>query len=127
MLKKIDFLVMAVLLMFLCSGCFVLGANKNYHGFESESLSSVKPGQTTAKEILSLFGAPTGVVKLSNGNAYIYHRSVAKGTLVWLLFISFGNYDKQADQIVFFFDNNDLLTNYGASLNAKNAEYGLPF
>jgi outer membrane protein assembly factor BamE (lipoprotein component of BamABCDE complex) len=127
MLKQKFFLVLAFLLMFLCSGCFVLGTNKNYHPFESEALSSVKPGQTTAQEILSLFGAPTEMVKLSNGNAYIYHRSVAKGTVIWLIFISFGNYDKQADQIVFFFDNNDLLTNYGVSLNAKNAEYGLPF
>lgn len=127
MLKQKYFLITAALLMFFLSGCFVLGANKKYHAFESEALGSVIPGQTTAQEILSLFGAPTGMVKLSNGNAYIYHRSVAKGTVIWLLLISFGNYDTQADQIVFFFDNNDLLTNYGVSLNAKNAEYGLPF
>lgn len=127
MVRRNFFLIPAVLLTLLCSGCFVLGTNKNYHGFDAEALSTITPGQTTAQEILSIFGAPTEVVKLSNGNAYVYHRSVAKGTVIWLIFISFGNYDKQADQIVFFFDSSDLLTNYGVSLNAESAEYGLPF
>jgi outer membrane protein assembly factor BamE (lipoprotein component of BamABCDE complex) len=127
MLKQKWLLTAAALWMIFCSGCFVLGTNKKYHTFDSEALKSVKPGQTTAQEILNLFGAPSQIVKLSNGNAYIYHRSVAKGTVIWLFIISFGNYDTQADQIVFFFDNKDLLTNYGVSLNAKNAEYGLPF
>lgn len=113
--------------MCFCSGCFVLGTNKKYQPFESEALDAVKPGQTSAREILSRFGAPSEIVKLSNGNAYIYHRSVAKGTVIWLLIITLGNYDTQADQIVFFFDNTDVLTNYGVSLNARNAEYGLPF
>jgi outer membrane protein assembly factor BamE (lipoprotein component of BamABCDE complex) len=127
MLKQKFSLAAALLLLFFCSGCFVLGTNKKYHTFDSEALNAVKPGQTTAQEVLSRFGAPSDIVKLSNGNAYIYHRSVAKGTVIWLLLITLGNYDTQADQIVFFFDNDDLLTNYGVSLNARNAEYGLPF
>jgi hypothetical protein len=126
-LKQTVFLTPAVLFILVCSGCFVLGTNKNYHAFDSEALGNVQPGQTTAAEILSLFGAPTEMVEMSNGNAYVYHRSVAKGTVVWLVLISFGNYDKQTDQLVFFFDNNDLLTHYGMSLNAKDAKYGFPF
>jgi hypothetical protein len=127
MLKQKAFLIPALLFALLCSGCFAFGTNKNYHAFDPEALGTVTPGQTTAQEILDSFGAPTEVVKLSNGNAYVYQRSVAKGTVIWLLVISFGNYDRQVDQLVFFFDNNDLLTNYGLSLNAENAEYGLPF
>ena len=116
-----------VLFSFVCNGCFVLGTNKNYHPFDSEALANVTPGHTTAQEILNLFGAPTEMVEMSNGNAYIYQRSVAKGTVIWLLLVSFGNYDRQVDQVVFFFDDNDLLTHYGISLNAKKAKYGFPF
>jgi outer membrane protein assembly factor BamE (lipoprotein component of BamABCDE complex) len=109
------------------SGCFVLGANKNYHPFDSDALQKIQTGQTTAQDICRIFGAPTEVVEMSNGNAYIYYRSLSKGTLVWLLIVSFGNYDKQTDQVVFFFDNDDLLTHYGVSLNADKSSYGFPF
>lgn len=111
----------------LCTGCFVFGTNKDYHPFDPDALASIQPGTTKATDISRLFGAPTHVVELSNGNAYIYRRSVAKATLIWLVLISFANYDTQVDQVVFFFDQNDLLTHYGASLNADKAEYGFPF
>lgn len=113
--------------LLLCTGCFVFGTNKDYHPFDPGDLESIQPGTTTATDITALFGAPTGTVELSNGNAYIYKRSVAKATMIWLVFLSFANYDTQVDQVVFFFDKNDLLTHYGASLNADKAEYGLPF
>ena len=126
-LKKVFVLLPAFLMIFFLSGCFVLGTNKNYHPFDAKALDKVQPGVTTARDVVDLFGAPTDVVEMSNGNAYIYSRSVAKGTVIWLLIVSFGNYDKQIDQIVFFFDDHDVLAHYGISLNAKNAEYGLPF
>jgi len=117
----------AIGFLLLCTGCFVFGTNKDYHPFDPVALESIQPGTTTAMEITALFGSPTSTVELSNGNAYIYHRSVAKATMIWLVLVSFANYDTQVDQIVFFFDNSDLLTHYGANLNADKAEYGLPF
>jgi hypothetical protein len=126
-LHKILFFPLTIGFMMLCTGCFVLGANKDYHSFDPAVLKSIQPGITTATDITGLFGAPTKITEMSNGNAYIYHRSVAKATLIWLVLVSFGNYDTQTDQIVFFFDNNDLLTHYGVSMNADKAGYGLPF
>lgn len=67
------------------------------------------------------------MVKMSDGNAYIYKRSLGKGTGLWLIIVTLGNYEQQYDRMVFFFDNNDVLTNYGVSLNAGKASYGLPF
>jgi hypothetical protein len=109
------------------SGCFVMGKNKDYQPFDPKGLDGLVPGQTTAAEVTRIFGSPREVVKMSNGNAYIYKRSVAKGTGLWLLILSFGNYDKQCDQMAFFFDNNDILTHYGVSLDAGKASYGVPF
>ena len=126
-MKKAYVLVLLLVFVFSFSGCFVLGANKTYHPFDSDALSTIQPGQTTAQDICQIFGAPSQVVEMSNGNAYIYHRSLSKATFVWLLLVSFGNYDQQADQIVFFFDSNDLLTHHGVSLNANKAAYGFPF
>lgn len=118
---------LAIGFILFCTGCFVFGTNKNYHPFDPVTLESIQPGVTTATEITGMFGAPTSAVEMSNGNAYVYRRSIAKATLIWLVFVSFANYDTQVDQIVFFFDKNDLLTHYGVNMNADKAEYGLPF
>jgi hypothetical protein len=61
------------------AGCLLMGKNKEYQPFDSSGLERLVPGQTTATEVSRIFGSPRQVVKMSNGNAYIYERSVAKG------------------------------------------------
>jgi len=115
------------LLITAASGCAVIGRNSDYHSFDPKLLSSVEPGKTRAADITKAFGAPNEVIKLSNGNAYMYTRSTSKGTGLWLVLVTFANYDKKHDQVVFFFDKNDTLTHYGSSIHAAEAEYGMPF
>lgn len=122
------FLLPAIItLLITASGCAIIGRDRDFRTFDPKALTSVVPGKTTAGQVTQLFGAPTQVVKLSNGNAYMYTRSTSKGTVVWLLLVTFANYDRQYDQVVFFFDKNDVLTHYGTSLNAAQAAYGMPF
>lgn len=116
-----------IILTALCCGCAVFGKNKEAQSFSPALIDELVPGQTTAADVTNLFGAPTHVVKLSNGNAYIYKRSVAKGTGVWLVLVSFGNYEKQYDHLVIFFNNENILTHYGVSIDADRASYGFPF
>jgi outer membrane protein assembly factor BamE (lipoprotein component of BamABCDE complex) len=119
--------ILAVLLITtLLSGCIVLGKNKQFQPFDSTELDKMVPGQTKAAEVTEMFGAPSEVVELANGNAYVYQRTVTKGTVCWLVLVTFGNAEKQHDQLVFFFDLNDTLTHYGLSLDADKAKYGLP-
>ena len=122
MVKILTVLLIASLL----SGCIVLGKNKQFQPFDSTELGKLVPGQTKAAEVTEIFGAPSEVVELANGNAYVYKRTVSKGTVCWLLLVTFGNVEKQHDQLVFFFDLNDTLTHYGLSLDADKAKYELP-
>ncbi|MDD5169854.1 MAG: hypothetical protein PHN75_13610 [Syntrophales bacterium] len=115
-----------IVVMFL-AGCAVIGRNKDFRPFEEKALIQVKPGQTTASEITNWFGPPSQVVKLSNGNAYIYSRSLSKATGVWLILVSFVNYDTRHDRVVFFINKNDVVTHYGSSFNANEAAYEMPF
>ena len=119
--------LIVLLILIFVSGCFGFGKNQDYQPLDAGKLEKLVKGQTTATEVGALFGAPSQVVKMSNGNAYIYTHSVAKGTAVWLLLVSLGNYEKQYDQIIFFFDNNDIMTHYGASFDAHDSSYGNPF
>jgi hypothetical protein len=105
----------------------MIGRDRDFRSFDPKTLASLAPGKTTAGEVTQLFGAPTQVVKLSNGNAYMYSRSISKGTVVYLILVTFANYDRKYDQVVFFFDKNDILTHYGSTLNSAEAAYGMPF
>ncbi len=125
-MRKILFFA-AVFFLITANGCAVIGRDRDFRPFDPKSLNSVVPGKTTAGQVTQLFGAPAQIVKLSNGNAYMYTRSTSKGTVVYLVLVTFANYDRKYDQVVFFFDKNDVLTHYGSSLNASEAAYGMPF
>jgi hypothetical protein len=126
-MKAMRDVIVILSMMSVCVSCAMFGKSKEYHGFNASWLESFTPGTTTAAEVLEVFGAPSHIVKLSNGNAYVYERSVSKGTGVWLVILSFGNYETQYDRVVFFFDDEDILTHYGLSMNAGDSSYGLPF
>jgi len=126
-MKRLILMVLAGGILFQAGGCAVIGRDKDYRSFDAQGLSQIVPGKTSAADTARLFGAPTEVVKLSNGNAYLYSRSVAKATGLWLVFVTFANYDRQYDQLVFFFDANNILTHYGSSLHSGEASYGMPF
>ena len=121
--------VIAVLLIAitLLSGCAVIGRNKDFRPFDEGVLTQIRPGQTTATEVTKLFGAPSQVVKLANGNAYIYARSLSKAMGVWLILVTLANYDTQHDRIVFFINKNDVVTHYGSSFKSQTAAYETPF
>jgi hypothetical protein len=117
----------SLLILVLCAGCVILGKNTEFQPLDPTLLEPLVPGQSRAADVCKVLGAPSQVVELSNGNAYVYRRSVTKGTGVWLVLVSFVNAEEQHDLVVFFFDKSDLLTHYGVSLNAGKAAYGFPF
>ena len=125
-MRLIRYIAIILMITTLFSGCLVIGKNKEFQPFDSTELDQLVPGETTATEVTEIFGAPSKVVELANGNAYVYKRSVTKGTICWLVLLTFGNVEKQHDQLVFFFDLEDTLTHYGLSLDADKAEYGFP-
>jgi hypothetical protein len=109
------------------TGCAVFGRGKNFVPFDENALKQVTTGKTSASEVTQLFGPPNKIVKLSNGNAYVYERSIDKGTGLWLVLLTFANFDTQYDRIVFFINNDDVVTHFGSSFNSEAASYGMPF
>jgi len=109
------------------TGCTVFGRSKDFVAFDENALKQVTTGKTSASEVTQLFGPPNKIVKLSNGNAYVYERSVDKGTGLWLVLLTFANFDTQYDRIVFLINNDDVVTHFGSSFNSEAASYGMPF
>lgn len=126
-MKKARLGISILLIGSICTGCAVFGRSKDFVPFDENTLKQVTTGSTSASEVTRLFGPPNKIVKLSNGNAYIYERSVRKATALWLVIVSFGNLDTQYDRIVFFINNNDVVTHYGSSFKSEAASYAMPF
>ena len=120
-------IILGIVIVTFLSGCAVFGRNKDFRPFDEQVLTQVKPGQTTAAEVTKMFGPPSQIVKLANGNAYVYDRTLSKATGVWLVLVTFANYDIQHDRLVFFINKNDVVTHYGSSFKTDTAAYGTPF
>lgn len=126
-MKRICFVISILLVLSVCAGCAVFGRGKDFKPFDENSLKQVTTGITSASEVTRLFGPPNKIVKLSNGNAYVYERSIEKVTGLWLVVLTFGNWDTQYDRIAFFINNDDVVTHFGSSFNAETASYAMPF
>jgi outer membrane protein assembly factor BamE (lipoprotein component of BamABCDE complex) len=126
-LKRFREPLFVLLLVFVLQSCAGWAKNKDYHPFDASGLDKLIPGKSTAAQVTEILGAPSEIVKLSNGNAYIYRRSLSKGTGLWLLIVSFGNYDEHHDQVVIFLDKENIMTHFAVTLDAHEAAYGLPF
>jgi len=126
-MKKACLRISILLLASIFTGCAVFGKSKDFVAFDENALKQVTTGKTSASEVTLLFGPPNKIVKLSNGNAYMYDRSIKKATGLWLVLVSFGNLETQYDRIVFFINNNDVVTHYGSSFNAGTVSYAMPF
>ncbi len=115
-----------LLLPLFLGSCFV---NRNSSGepFSPEILSQFDPGKTTAREVVAALGAPTNIVRLNQGSAYVYEHSRGKTAGLFMLVVFVANTDQRADRVWFFFDKNDRLTHMGATLAAGRSEYSMPW
>jgi len=126
-MKKACWVVVSLLIIACFNSCAVIGRSKDFRPFDESALKKITPGKTTANEVTELFGAPSQVIKLSNGNAYVYARSLSKATGLWLVILTFANFDTQHDRIVFFINSDDVVTHYGSSFKTEAASHEMPF
>ena len=90
-------------------------------------VQSLVPGKTTAREVVERLGAPTDVVQLGRRTAYRYDGVTAKSAVLFLLVINFANQDTRSDRIWVFFDEQDVLTHYGAWYGTHRTQYAMPW
>jgi hypothetical protein len=117
----------ALLLALLLSPACVFSRTQANLPLDTASIGSLVPGQTTAAEVVELLGAPDEVVQLGRRSAYRYEHGQQKFTVLFLVVLSFVNRDSQSDRSWVFFDENDVLTHVGTSLEADSAEYTMPW
>jgi hypothetical protein len=118
--------IVLTFLALLSPSCFTSRTTVNapIHG---DVAASFVPGQTTAKEVVEKLGAPAEVVQLGNRTAYRYDYTIEKRSGFTIIIVSFLNEDTRSDRVWLFFDAKDVLTHAGATLEARDARYAMPW
>lgn len=114
-----------LLLVALTPGCF-LGRTARHRPLPADALAQLQPGVTHASDVLQTLGAPTEVVQLGRRSAYRYDYGVEKSAGLFLLVFALSGTDATEDRAWLFFDEHDVLTHSGTTLQADDARYALP-
>jgi outer membrane protein assembly factor BamE (lipoprotein component of BamABCDE complex) len=103
-----------------CSlGFALLGGCAQYHNqrgieaqWQADQARALTKGKTTRAEVLDWLGPPSQVIALDDETVlyYLFERSAGVG-LVLLVYNRF-DVDTRYDRAIFFFDGDDLLTDY---------------
>jgi hypothetical protein len=123
------FVSLALLLapvIFGTGGCVMMRDTLN-EPIAADKLAGLAPGQTTASEAAALLGAPNEVVQLARRSAWRYDYLVRKRAGLVLIVVNLVGVDTHMDRAWLFFDENDVLTHVGATLEADRAEYVMPW
>ena len=110
----------------LLPGCLI-GRNTVNEPLEQAAIEQLRPGESTAGQVVELLGAPTEVVQLGRRSAYRFDATTTKQAGVLLLIVGVFNTDTRQDRLWAFFDEQDVLTHFGATLSADDPEYALPW
>ena len=94
---------------------------------DAQKLHALQPGHTTAREVVELLGAPVDVVQLGKRSAYRYEFTSTKRAALFLLVVGFYNTDQRADRAWVFFDENQVLSHVGVTLDGGKSEYAMPW
>jgi len=115
---KLSALPAAVLLSaMLLGGCAQYeskrGVEVNWQAAVTEQLVN---GQSTRRDVLALLGPPSQVIALDGESALYYLFEHSEGQGLVLLLYNRMRIDTRYDRAIFFFDKNDVLTEFATRL-----------
>lgn len=114
------------LALLLAPACAISRTYEN-EPLAASQLAALQPGKTTAREVVEQLGAPVDIVQLGHRSAYLYQFSSSKRAVLFLLVVAFQNEDSRSDRAWLFFDEEQVLTHFGVTLQAEGAEYAMPW
>jgi len=101
-----------------CFFCVLAGCAQydNRRGVEvtwrPAAIGDLQRGETTRADVLARLGPPSQVIALGDESVLYYLNEQADGNALLLLVYNRFSVDTRYDRAIFFFDDNDLLTDY---------------
>jgi outer membrane protein assembly factor BamE (lipoprotein component of BamABCDE complex) len=112
-ISRISFAIPVILATLFLGGC---AQYENRRGVEvswdDSVTSSLARGHSTRKDVLEALGPPSQVIALENETAMYYLFEHSRGDGLILLVYNRVDIDTRYDRAIFFFDDEDVLTDY---------------
>jgi len=125
-MSKIQARSLLVLALAFAPACFVSRSMVN-EPLRRAQIESLVPGESTAKDVVALLGAPNEVIQLGSRTAYRYDFTLMKRAGFTIIIFTALNEDTRSERVWLFFDKDDLLTHLGLTMQAKGTRYAMPW
>jgi outer membrane protein assembly factor BamE (lipoprotein component of BamABCDE complex) len=113
--------VVLVLFSLALSGCDQFKARRGIEvAWQDQIVSKLEKGQTTRSDVLSLLGPPSQVIALENETVLYYLFEKAEGDGLILIVYNSIDIGTRYDRAIFFFDENDRLTDFSTKVHAHD-------
>ena len=89
------------------------GVDVNWQSSVTQQLTR---GESTRKDVLALLGPPSQVISMEDETVLYYLFERAKGSGLILILYNRMKIDTRYDRAIFFFDENDVLTEYSTHI-----------
>ena len=116
-MKKFSPALLPVMLVSLLSACAQYenkrGVDVTWH---DATTSTLVKGESTRRDVLEMLGPPSQVISLEEESVlyYLFERSEGEGLI--LILYNRMRIDTRYDRAIFFFDENDILTEYATHI-----------
>ena len=113
--------VLLVVLSLALSGCVQFQARRGIEvAWQDQVVAKLEKGQSTRSEVLTLLGPPSQVIALENETVLYYLFEKAEGEGVILILYNSIDIGTRYDRAIFFFDENDVLTDFSTKVHAHD-------
>jgi hypothetical protein len=100
------------------SGCVQFKARRGIDvAWQDEVVARLDKGESTRADVLALLGPPSQVIALEDETVLYYLFEKAEGEGVILILYNNIDIGYRYDRAIFFFDENDVLTDYSARVH----------
>ena len=109
--------VALVLLASLAAACAQYESKRGVDvNWQEEVTSRLVKGESTRHDVLDLLGPPSQVIALGNESVLYYLFEHSRGEGLILILYNRMRIDTRYDRAIFFFDGNDVLTEYSTHI-----------
>lgn len=116
-MKKLSLAIVLPLLVSLLGACAQYESNRGVDvTWQTEITGKLVKGQSTRRDVLEILGPPSQVISLEDESVLYYLFEHSRGEGLILLLYNRMRIDTRYDRAIFFFDENDLLTEYSTHI-----------
>ena len=119
--------VLSLLVIFLCAslvtGCVRFKSKRGVEvAWQGQVVEELKRGSSTRRDVLDILGPPSQVISLDEETVLYYLFEKAEGEGVILILYNTIKIDTRYDRAIFFFDENDVLTDFSTRIHKQEEE-----